>query len=122
MPRVFDLIRAHALRHVILTPVGDKPDPENIPAKRFLPPFVALMFNRLRVGYYRYGHDDHRTGIEYDLAREAGKRLVLYQETGNLEFLVDAANYCALEFVFGKHSNRHFEAHDDSAPHAEKLC
>lgn len=35
-----------------------------------------------------------------------------YQETGNTEYLVDAANYLMFEFMYPQHEKAHFRATD----------
>lgn len=73
--------------------------------------FCALMDNRLAMGYLRYG--DRKRPLYHGLI--LGKlqdKLTSYMKTGNTEFLVDAANYCRLEFTTSKHPNRHFHAVD----------
>jgi hypothetical protein len=98
--------------------------------------FYSLMCNRLVMGALRYGplagahHAKH--GFRADLNKEkreregyplpkmpgsvrvqsAINRLFKYQETGNREHLVDAANMCGIEFEFGNHPRGHFEAID----------
>ena len=50
--------------------------------------------------------------------QSAERRMKLYEETGNDELLVDIANLCLLEFMIGKHPNKHFNSIDDGE-HAE---
>lgn len=35
-----------------------------------------------------------------------------YEETGNTEYLCDAANYCMFEFMFPSHQKAHFRSTD----------
>ena len=44
---------------------------------------------------------------------QAMDRLRRYEDTRNMEHLVDAANMCLLEFEFGEHPKKHFESLDD---------
>lgn len=46
-------------------------------------------------------------------------RLTKYEETGNLEHLVDIANLCMLEFEEGDHPNKHFHSQADADHHTE---
>ena len=77
--------------------------------------FETLMRNRLIMGAYRYGTmREQEAKAEYNYAKEADRRMKIYLETGNTEYLVDAANLCLLEFEIGsKHPNKHFESVDD---------
>lgn len=73
--------------------------------------FCELMDNRLAMGYLRYG--DRKRPLYHGLI--LGKleaKLIDYQKTGNLELLVDVANYCRLEFSTSQHPNKHFHAVD----------
>jgi hypothetical protein len=75
--------------------------------------FEAKMRNRLLVGAYRHGRMKAPGKPQYDRITSAIKRLKQFQETGNMEHLVDAANLCLLEFVEGDHPKRHFKSADD---------
>jgi hypothetical protein len=66
------------------------------------------MVNRLAFGHYRYGPPD----ALQDYASRLEHAIEKYEETGNLEFLVDAANYCLLETVEPLHPNAHFKSTD----------
>ena len=75
--------------------------------------FEYYMRNRLLMGGLRYGLMGEKGKPQYDSIASIEKRLKLYQETGNTEYLVDIANLCMVEFVEGKHPNKHFSATDD---------
>ena len=92
--------------------------------------FYSLMLNRLVMGAMRYGpiagahHAKHGytpnvLSVDHGATNGGSKRvasaidrLVAYQESGNREHLVDAANMCGIEFEFGNHPEAHFEAID----------
>ena len=74
--------------------------------------FERLMRNRLVVGSFRYGLMRREKPL-FDRVDSIIKRANKYRETGNMEFLVDIANLCLLEFVEGKHPNKHFHSIDD---------
>jgi len=75
--------------------------------------FENLMRNRLVLGAFRYGKLQDQSKPRYDRIGSIESRLKGYIKTGNTEFLVDIANMCMLEFVEGKHPNKHFKAIDD---------
>lgn len=78
------------------------------------PNFEKLMRNRLLQGAVRYGKLHAPGKPQYDRVRGARKRLGQYEQTGNLELLVDVANMMLLEFEEGRHPLRHFGVtHDD---------
>lgn len=85
------------------------------------PEFERLMRNRLLMGALRYGTLEHKrkVGGKWDLVGAVKKKVELYEKTGNLEYLVDSANYCLLEFECGKHPNRHFHALDNHHDHCQ---
>jgi len=70
--------------------------------------FVQKMANRLMVGFYRYGPVNKRQ----DYRKRLKGAVKHYDKTGNTEFLIDAANYCWLEFCAPSHPKAHFEVSD----------
>lgn len=74
--------------------------------------FEELRLNRMLLGFFRYGFMLGNTR-KYDNIGSAIKRLQKYQETGNAEFLIDAANLCMIEFTQENHRNFHFKSIDD---------
>ena len=82
--------------------------------------FEQLMRNRLVMGALRYEtFAEKRSGHTYDLIGSTIERLTAYQETGNMEHLVDAANLCMIEFETPSHRNPNWESVDDGM-HVEK--
>lgn len=77
------------------------------------------MRNRLIMGAIRYRVWEGERG-EHDYAGEIIKRAQRYIDTGNLEHLVDAANFCLVEFVTSRHPKKHFRASDD-IEHAQPI-
>lgn len=84
--------------------------------------FERLMRNRLIMGAIRYGRLKAPGKPQYDRVASAIKRLAKYQETGNQEFLVDAANLCVLEFEEGIHPKKHFGAIDEHNEHCRVVA
>jgi hypothetical protein len=82
--------------------------------------FETLMRNRLIMGGLRYGGLGYEGKRQFNRIKAIGDRLKNYEETGNLEWLVDCANLCLLEYVEGRHPKRHFHAHDDGE-HVEEM-
>lgn len=78
-------------------------------ASRFNEKFVEYMRNRIAFGRLRYGS----RASEYRHLEGAKRCLTKYQETKNKEYLVDAANYCLLEFGHPSIEGTFFEAVDD---------
>ena len=88
---------------------------EDLENSEWSPSFERLMRNRLIMGALRYGTlavkkcKSHR----WDLVGAVQRKIQSYETTGNTEYLVDAANYCLLEFECGNHPLKHFDALDD---------
>lgn len=97
-----------AVRHLTLADLESQWSPE----------FELYMRNRLMMGALRYGGLNPNRKQNYDAITSAIKRLCLYNETGNLECLVDAANLCLVEYVCGHHPKRHFHSFDSDGTHA----
>lgn len=109
-----DFLRSRLLRNVVDAPVGDKRESlDELRVSEWSDEFEHLMRLRLLMGRFRYSRirDPSRPG--FDAVASALRRLERYRETGNLEFLVDVANLCLVEFETSAHPLKHFEATDD---------
>ncbi len=84
------------------------------------PEFDKLRENRKILGAFRYGLLGARDKPQWDRISAMEKRLAEYRENGNLEKLVDVANLAEMEFVEGRHPNRHWSAEDDGK-HVSKV-
>lgn len=73
--------------------------------------FDELRRNRMEMSYYKYGpvRKNYTTG-NIQAIPTLKKCLDKYEETGNTEYLVDAANYAMLEFMYPQHQKAHFRA------------
>jgi len=79
--------------------------------------FVEYMKNRMEVSFYKYGPLKEAYPFKVDAIKSALTRIEKYKETGNGEFLVDAANFLMIETMSPAHKNYHFEATDsDKSP------
>ena len=104
-----------AARLADLPPATPIPPLAELRRTEWYEPFERLMRNRLLMGRYRYEALHSPAKAAYALIVDARRRLGLYDSTGNLEHLVDAANLLLLEFVHSRHPRRHFAASDDTA-------
>ena len=81
--------------------------------------FEQLRFARMLMGGYRYGDlraqfkERAAGGRRYDYVAEIKRRVGLYEQSGNQEHLVDAANMCMIEFMHPQRDDAHFVAVDD---------
>ena len=75
--------------------------------------FDELRKNRVEVSFYKYGpaKDNFSTG-NVQAIPTLERCLQKYKDTGNTEYLCDAANYAMFEFMFPQHPKAHFRATD----------
>lgn len=77
--------------------------------------FIQQMRNRMLMGSFRYGRDADPKKWRYNLLAGMRKKFLAYEETGNIEHLIDLANYCHMEFRRPSRLLAHFHAEDDHA-------
>jgi hypothetical protein len=83
--------------------------------------FIQYMRNRMLMSYYKYGPVAEAYPDKIDALASLQDRLRLYARgdaangirPGNTEYLVDAANFCMIEFMRPRHPEAHFLATDD---------
>lgn len=68
--------------------------------------FEQLMRNRLVMGAMRYGLLGYANKPKFDRMGSVSRRLCSFQQTGNLELMVDVANICLVEWVEGSTPER----------------
>lgn len=77
--------------------------------------FDELRKNRVETSYFKYGSAKKNFSTGNVNALESMKLCVeKYIETGNTEFLCDAANYLMFEFMYPQHEKARFRATDSS--------
>lgn len=74
--------------------------------------FVDKMRKRMQMSLYKYGPLEKAYPHKISAIESAHMRIGKYVETGNTEWLVDAANFMMIEFMFPSHKDAHFEATD----------
>lgn len=91
--------------------------PEEILRREFPEDFVVKMKNRIVVSHYKYGWMSDTYPEIGDAIASLEERLDLYKKTGNLEHLIDVANFAMIEYKHPRHKNTHFSAEDsDKSP------
>lgn len=96
-------------------------------ASEVTPGFFQKMSNAMSVSFHKYGPVKKGYQVErgvdgsvkgdVDAVRSLEKRLALYKETGNTEWLVDVANFAMIEFTFPRHPDAHYRPTDaDESP------
>jgi len=87
------------------------------PETEFDAEFPQMMANRMAVSYLKYGPLADGYPDRVDAIASLHQRLDEYARTGNTEALVDAANYCMIEFMHPRHPAAYFAATDsDGSP------
>ena len=87
------------------------------PRTEFSFPFVQGMADRMAVSYHKYGAIADAYPHSMDSLASIEQRVNRYRETGNREWLIDAANYALIEFMHPGHPDAHFVATDsDNSP------
>jgi hypothetical protein len=77
--------------------------------------FMQGMADRMAVSYHKYGAVAEAYPVKVDAIESLKDRLFMYRRTGNTEWLIDAANFCMIEFMCPAHENAHFESTDSDA-------
>ena len=86
--------------------------------KEYSDRFDELRQNRVEQSYHKYGTAADNFGMGLVNALESHDMCIKkYQETGNTEYLCDAANYLMFEFLYPRHKDAYFKAtgSDESA-------
>jgi hypothetical protein len=83
-------------------------------ASQVSPEFLLGMAARMAMSFENYGDVSEAYPAKFDALACAELRLVKYQQTGNTEYLMDAANFIMIEFMLPRHPNAHFKAEDSS--------
>ena len=90
---------------------------DTVPSSEFSNEFVQKMKNAMEVSYYKYGTVSEAYPHKVDAVSSLMLRVAKYQETGNSEYLVDAANFAMIEFMLPSHKEAHYKAEDsDKSP------
>jgi hypothetical protein len=92
----------------------------NIEQTEWSSEFELLQRHRLLLGAMRYGRILAKGKSQWNRVPGMLKYIKKYEETGNLECLVDVANYCMLEFLESNHPNKHFHSTEDGY-HVDKI-
>jgi hypothetical protein len=79
-----------------------------MPPEQYSDRFLQGMLNRMAQGYHKYGSAEKN--LEADWIPTMQLRIEKYIETGNTEWLMDAANYLMCEFMYPRHEEGHFRA------------
>lgn len=101
-----------------------KPDPKNqIPVHSFIYPnkdywsTVQKMANRMAFSEEKYGSVADGYPDPHDALANLEERIAFYKATGNIEWLLDAANFAVIEAMHPGHKEAHYRQTDsDESP------
>lgn len=97
--------------------MADNLSTETILKTEFNENFVQGMRDRMLVSFYKYGPVAVGFPHKVNAITSLTDRLRKYAETGNTEFLIDAANFAMIEFMHPAHPHAFFEPTDsDQSP------
>ena len=88
--------------------------PESVPTSEFSQEFVQGMANRMAVSYFKYGRVAEGYPHKVNALDSLEQRLKKYHQTANTEYLVDAANFCMIEFMHPSVPSAHFTPTDSN--------
>lgn len=115
-----DVLREHLLDSLGVgsyLPLADRmPDLDELLTTEWPPSirkFIKMMRNRMLLGSFRYGRDADPKKWRYNSLAGMRKKFLAYEESGNIEHLIDLANYCHMEYRRPSHPRAHFRAEDD---------
>ncbi len=91
--------------------------PDTVPLTEINAAFLQGMADRLATSWFKYGAMAEAYPAKLDAVKSLGLRLDRYAETGNTEFLMDAANFALIEFAHPKHPRAAYAPTDvDGSP------
>jgi hypothetical protein len=87
---------------------------ENIPPSEYSEQFINGMLTRMAVSFSKYGVVKDAYPHKVNALESLHKRLDKYLTDGNTEWLMDAANFLMIEFMYPSHPNAHFKSTDSN--------
>ncbi len=74
--------------------------------------FMDGMVRSMSVSYHKYGPLADAYPHKVDAIKSLEKRLKMYKETGNADYLIDVANFAMIESMHPGHPNFHYKPTD----------
>ena len=85
---------------------------EQILRRDFSNEFIAKMKNAIEVSHYKYGWCSQTYPELAQAYKSIKRRLELYEETHNTEYLVDVANFAMIEYKYPSFTNENISQHE----------
>lgn len=90
---------------------------KEVPTSEFSMEFAQGMANRMGMSFFKYGAVADAYPVKVDAIASLELRLQKYKDTGNTEYLMDAANFAMIEYMRPRHPNAFYKATDaDGSP------
>ena len=84
----------------------------NYPKSEFSDTFISRMKNAMTVSFFKYGPLKEAYPHKVDAIASLEKRLQLYKDTGNADYLTDIANFAMIESMRPAHPEHHYKPTD----------
>ncbi|MGQ0679218.1 MAG: hypothetical protein ACT4OM_06115 [Actinomycetota bacterium] len=91
------------------------------PLSEYSPEFLEGMLARMAVSFHKYGAVQDAFVAGVDFLDSAAQRISEYRKTKNTEFLIDAANFLMMEFMYPSISGAEFVPTDSEGSPGRKL-
>lgn len=85
-----------------------------VPSSEYSTQFLQGMLDRMGVSYFKYGSADLVYPDDLDALASLHRRVERYRDTGNTEWLIDAANFAMIEFMYPSHPEAHYRGTDSA--------
>jgi hypothetical protein len=90
---------------------------DKIPDTEHSEPFIRGMVDRMLVSFFKYGKVADAYPGKVSALESLQARIAKYRQTGNTEYLIDAANFAMIEFMHPSQADAHFTPTDsDGSP------
>ena len=86
--------------------------PQSVPDTEYSQQFIQGMIDRMGASFHKYGAVADAYPKKINALKSLEARLDKYRITGNLEWLIDAANFAMIEFMCPSHEEAHFRPTD----------
>lgn len=84
--------------------------------------FIQGMLDRMGVSFHKYGAVKDAYPHKIDALDSMRKRVKRYRETGNKEWLIDAANFLMIEFLLPSQEATFRSTSSDESPGRTTVC
>lgn len=83
---------------------------KDVPSSEYSFQFLQGMLDRMGLSYYKYGKIVDAYPHKINAIESMKVRVDKYLDTGNIEFLIDAANFAMIEFMLPSHPEAFYKA------------